>query len=49
MIESQSVKTAESGGVQGYDAGSKIKGCNQHAMVNTDDRALKLQAHAAST
>ena len=47
VIDSQSVKTTESGGVRGDDAGKKIKGRKRHAMVDTDGRALKLQVHAA--
>lgn len=48
VIDSQSTKTAESGGVRGYDAGKEIKGRKCHAMVDTDGRALKLQAHSAA-
>lgn len=41
-VQCKSVKTIESEGTRGYDGGKKIKGLKQHALVDTDERALEL-------
>ena len=42
-----SVKTTESGGPCGYDAGKKIKGRKRHIVTDTEGYLVGLQIHAA--
>lgn len=47
VLDSQSVKTTESGGPRGYDAGKKVNGRKRQALVDTDGRALVLDPQPA--
>lgn len=47
VIDSQSVKTTKSGGVCGFDAGKKIKGCKRHMITDTIGPMVGLVLHGA--
>lgn len=47
VIDSQSVKTTESGGIRGYDAGKKIRGRKRHIVTDTLGLMAFVLVHAA--
>lgn len=48
VIDSQSVKTTESGGPRGFDAAKKVRGRKRHIVTDTQGFPLAVLVHAAN-
>ncbi len=48
ILDSQSVKTTETPGMRGYDAGKKVKGRKRHILVDTMGLLLMIVVHTAN-
>jgi putative transposase len=48
ILDAQSVKTTETKGVRGYDAGKKVKGRKRHILVDTMGLLLMIVVHTAN-